>query len=231
MKMKIFCLSLLIIIIVFLDAVSANGGNSANVKDDDSSKMGLTWAIIRHKPNNTCEAIHLQRNVSVTSEDLFCIFIQPGINTYVYLYFYDSAENLQLVFPNSIGDFDDKDKYTFEKSYIIPTKGKYFCLDENKGASAFYLLASRQRLHGLEALTYDYFNTSGDENAAIKEQIFTEMKNVKKIHSKFASFAEKPTPTAGTISLRSEEDPNVAKLATHVEAVDFYSKTIFLEHD
>ncbi|MEE8317774.1 MAG: DUF4384 domain-containing protein, partial [Candidatus Omnitrophota bacterium] len=218
---------LLLFVTAFL--LIAGEGYSAEEEDDGILEMRFKWAIILVDHKGERGTLSITKNTTIFSGDSLSIFIQPKERSYIYLYLVDSKDDLSLLFPASISDFD-KD-YSFGKEYRIPKKGRWLTIDQHKGTETFFLLASVKRLEKLESLTNAHMSASGRAREAAKLKVIAEIKEVKRDFSRLKVFAEKPTPILGTMRRRGgEEDTEINSYAIEVTAKDIYSKTIRLEH-
>ena len=207
-------------------------GNSRNplveAGESDNVNINFKWAVLKLDLNNHYEILNNQRRPRLTSDDLLKIFIQPSDNTYVYIYLLDSKNDLQLIFPDSIDYFDNE--YKFGNEYFIPVGKNFFAIDDHKGTEKLYLLASAKRLNDLESLTKGFLNASGDKKTAIKAEVLKEIKSLKTHFGKSSRSSEKPIPIAGAFRTRGIKDIDEGLNATQVDATNFYSKTVRLEH-
>ncbi len=209
----------------------AGEGYSTEEEDDGSLEMRFKWAIILVDHKGERGTLSITKNTTIFSGDSMSIFIQPKESAYIYLYLVDSKDDLLLLFPDRISDFD-KD-YSFGKGYRIPGEGRWLTIDQHKGTETFFLLASVKRLEKLEALTRSHTSASGRAREAAKLKVIAEIKNVKRDFSRLKVFAEKPTPILGTMHRRGGgggEEIEINSYAIEVSAKDIYSKTIRLEH-
>ncbi len=199
----------------------AGEGYSSEEENGGGQEMSFKWATILADNKGERGTLSITKNTTVFSGDLLSIFIQPIERAYVYLYLVDSNDDLSLLFPARISDFD-KD-YSFGKKYHIPGK-----ITPPKGTETFFLLASVKRLEKLESLTKAHMFASGRAREAAKAKVIAEIKDVKRDFSGLKEFAEKPTPLLSTMRTRGVEEET--DYAIEVSAKDIYSKTIRLEH-
>ncbi len=197
--------------------------------------IDFKWAFVARKdPNGRNKIINIAEMASnpgsekptITSGDKISFFVEPGQNTYIYLYLVDSRGNLELIFPTSLDKNVLKSEFTAGKGTYIPAKYEWFSFDDNRGTETFYLLASSSQLMKLEELTSLYLNAEGDQEST-KQMILNEIKGKKKLVA-FKNSIEKPISFGGRI--RGLEI-DIAKLAVEVTGKNIYSKTIRLEHE
>ncbi len=212
----------LLFITVFL--LIAGAGCSSEEENGGGQEMSFKWAIIIADNKGERGTMCITKNTTVFSGDLLSIFIQPIERAYVYLYLVDSNDDLSLLFPARISDFDD---YSFGEEYRRPAIGGW-PIDQHKGTETIFLLASVKRLEKLESLTKAHMFASGRAREAAKAKVIAEIKDVKRDFSGLKEFAEKPTPLLSTMRTRGVEEET--DYAIEVSAKDIYSKTIRLEH-
>jgi hypothetical protein len=217
-----------LLVTIFVFIVIVRNCESSEKVVDDKQMISFNWGIV-HTDNKEQETfLNVKKNISLSSEDLLKVFIQPIKNVYVYLYLLDSGKSLALIFPRKIDNLDNN--YVLGEKYYVPEGNEWFSPDESKGIETFYLLASKERLYKLETLTKEYLNTSENTKETVKTKVLAEIKNIMRRFSPFATvYAEKPILIAGT--MRSpEESKDFADNAIQINAKNFYSKIIRIEH-
>lgn len=198
-------------------------------------EVQFKWSfIVRIDTAGRNEIVNIAKNivtkktnkVSVSAGDEIAMYIEPGENTYVYLFLLDSSNNLELLFPISLDMENLEDEFTRGKGTYIPGKYEWFSFDEKKGYESFYLLASPKRFTKLEELTKNYIETEEEKDLA-KQKVLDEIKGIKRTAA-FKTVLERPIAFGGRI--RSLEI-DIADLAVEVKANNFYSKTIRVKHE
>ena len=207
----------------------AGEGYSSEEESGGGQEMSFKWAIILANPKGERGTLSITKNTTVFSGDSLSIFIRPIERAYVYLYLVDSNDDLFLLFPARISDFD-KD-YSFGKKYHIPEKEKWK-ITPPKGTETFFLLASVKRLEKLESLTKAYDSASGRAGEAAKSKVIDEITNIQvEVRKAMTDPVETPTPILGTMRTRGvKEETEISSYAIEVSAKNIYSKTIKLEH-
>lgn len=190
----------------------------------DNSKIKLSWALIHTVNGEEAKTLDITKEMKFNENDTFKFYFLPILNSYIYLYCLDSNKELSLLFPKKIEEFDNK--LYFNKSYFIPEDETWISLDNKTGKETFYILVSKKRLTKLEKITNKYIISSTDEikRIKLKQEIIDEIKMIRQKNSKYSVIAEKPTSITGTT--KGLENLNVIS----VEADNFYSKTIELQH-
>jgi len=204
----------------------AGEGYSSEEESGGGQEMSFKWAIILANPKGERGTLSITKNTTVFSGDSLSIFIRPIERAYVYLYLVDSNDDLSLLFPARISDFD-KD-YSLAEEYRIPE----LKLDYHKGTETFFLLASVKRLEKLESLTKAYDSASGRAGEAAKSKVIDEITNIQvEVRKAMTDPVETPTPILGTMRTRGvKEETEISSYAIEVSAKNIYSKTIKLEH-
>ena len=195
------------------------------------AKLAFNWAFVSRAADGGSAPIDFSERVNIKPGELFKIHIQPVQNAFVYLYLHDAAGDLTVLFPEKFETFDST-TYS-ETQFFVPEGENWFQLDATKGTERFYLLASTQRLKTLESLSLawqkvnDNPKSTRSAKGTARQAVLDEISKVRKQHSQLTIAAEKPVTIAGgTRGINA----SVAKLATHIEAVDFYTKTFRLDH-
>lgn len=197
----------------------------------EGAKLAFNWAFVSRSADGSSAPIDFSERVNIKPGELFKIHIEPVQNAFVYLYLHDAAGDLTLLFPGKFETFES-DSYIGTQVFL-PDGENWFQLDGTNGTERFYLLASTQRLKTLEALSLAYQDvkvnpksTISAKNAA-RQAVLDEIARVRKQHSQLTIAAEKPVTIAGgTRGINT----SVAKLATRIEATEFYTKTFRLDH-
>ena len=218
----------------------AGEGYSSEEESGGGQEMSFKWAIILANPKGERGTLSITKNTTVFSGDSLSIFIRPIERAYVYLYLVDSNDDLSLLFPARISDFD-KD-YSFGKKYHIPEKEKWK-ITPPKGTETFFLLASVKRLEKLESLTKVHMsaldrareekdNPSRLVQEAAKSKVIDEITNIQvEVRKAMTDPIPSPPSILGTMRAREVEvETETSGYAEEVKAKNIYSKTIRLEH-
>lgn len=135
--------------------------------------VSFSWAFFMKQEGGQVRSLAFETPEAVASGELFRIYLELHNGSFLYLFLFDSREDLYLVFPPS-GSFYNGDFAAGYKSYI-PSGREWFSLDDLKGTERFYLLASSKRLFELEKLT-DRFLATGDQ--LLKQQLLEKIEGV-----------------------------------------------------
>jgi len=176
--------------------------------------------------------VSLERNTVLKSGDQLKAFLELREKCYVYLVYHSAQGEIVLLFPSNTdelsGGFEEKNHY------YIPEGEKWFELDNHPGKETFYLIASMERLMKLEALFRRYASLSAAEKGDCRDQILTEIQDLKRRHRQFRTAAERPVQIVGGIR-GGDEIPKAAgfdpaSMAVEISAQKFYSKTFTIDH-
>jgi len=171
----------------------------------------VAWAFFLKDGDGKVKSIVFDEPEHFGAGDLLRIYLQLQEKTYVYLYLYDSRQDLYLVFPPSPDFYADS--FPAWEKYYIPSGRGWFTLDNGRGKERFYLLASRQRLLGLEGLT-DQFLMDRDDRE-MQDQLLVEIKRQVAILELPSDLDQKrwPVPHAtGSVAGRDQVPDSFANL-------------------
>ena len=127
--------------------------------------VSFSWAFFLKSEDGQVKSLAFETPEPVVGGELLRIYLELHERSFVYLYLFDSREDLYLVFPAN-GSFYNGDVSAGYKSYI-PSGRAWFSLDDLKGTERFYLLASSKQLTELEKLT-DRFLAAGDQSLKLQ---------------------------------------------------------------
>ncbi len=175
----------------------------------------------------------ITRDTSIKSGDEFKMFVNAEKMTYVYVIHKSSDGELNVLFPYDSSTFSAE--FKTDKNYYIPKGREWFRLDKNTGPETFYLLASSERLTDLEKTLHVHSAAETGKRAEAATMVVNEIKDIKKRFRTFSTTSERPISIAGNV--RGEKQPtidpervDIAIFATEVSAVNFFSKTIIVDH-
>ena len=203
-------------------------------ENSSGSNVQYSWAFVARSGGSGPHQIGLiSRDTAMKSGDEFKLFVNLSTKAYVYVLHRGSNGDIDLLFPYSLAMFE-KD-YALDRNYYIPKGREWFTFDKMTGNEAFYVLASKERLTGLEKALSAYTGADSAGKSLAASKVVEEIKNTKKQFRSFSTLAERPLSIAGNV--RGERtgtiDPDridVASLATEVSANNFFSKTITIDH-
>ncbi len=176
--------------------------------------------------------VSITRDTILKSGEEIKMMVKLNKECFVYVIYYGSKGEVAMLFPHNIQQFQ-KD-YVTDKNYYIPKGRGWQVLDKNTGKEVFFLIASTERLIDLEAKFGNYISADESKKEALANEVISEVRNVRKRYSTFATLAEKPITIGGNIrgneKVEGSRRPDVADIAIKIKANNFYSKTFTIDH-
>jgi hypothetical protein len=233
--MKKPCVALLVLalIVIGLGLSPGPGLATAQAEEDKLDNIRFLWAFgAMAKGGNGQKPILITRDTTLKSGDQIKFFVKLKDTCFVYVIYHSSQGELSTLFPFRFEPQSTRGR-TLEKHYI-PQGDMWFELDDNPGQERFYLLASTQRLEGLETLINRYEATDPTRKAEVATKILAEIKKLRRRHRKFRTYAERPVNILGHLrgadKVKKPGHPDIAKFAVEISAKDFYSRTFTIDH-
>jgi len=195
------------------------------------ANIGFDWAFgaLIGKSKTMVPITH---DTTLKSGEEIKMLVKLTRDCYVYFVHYGPNGEVDLLFPHSTSQFQ-KD-YVEDKNYYIPPGRDWSVLDKNTGKEVFFLLASTERLLDLEAKINNYLSADTSKRQTMASDIVSEIRGVRKRYSTYATIAEKPLTIGGNIrgmeEVKESARLDVANIALHISANNFYSKTITIDH-
>jgi len=192
------------------------------------------WAFVARAGSGGHRSLgNVTRDTAMKSGDQFKMFVSLSKTAYVYVVHKSSNDAISLLFPYGPEMFQKE--YALDKNYYIPKGRDWFVLDKNTGTETFYVLASSERLTGLEKIIGEYAQADSAKKLDVASRVINEIKETKKRFRTFVTLAERPISIAGNVrgGASKEIDPDridIATLATEISANNFFSKTITIDH-
>jgi len=222
------------VFILFAAGLCVTGPKAtATWADTTAGPLKFNWAFVGYSKGDTGgELVSIDKDIQLKSGDKFKFFFEMMQSGYVYLLTYSSQAELYLLFPQNLGQYNTSPPPN--RSFYIPAGVNWFQLDDQKGQERFYLLVSTQRLFELESLLKAYNAAQGAQKTAFKDGVLKEIKRLRWKHRKFKKKAERPVAIMGqTRGIQKATLPDaaaVSKLATSIEAKNFFSRTFTIDH-
>ena len=180
---------------------------------------------------NDQRLISIHKDTVLHTGNRIKFFVQPLSECFIYLFHFSAQGELSLLLPTELSSahVDTGSKY------YVPVENQWFTLDEETGIEKFFLLASTKKLEKLEKLYLTYSGlTNNLEIKASARSILNEIKNLKHQHSTLTAAAERPVRLGGSFrSIGKDEKtliPDISKIAIEISALNFYSRTITIDH-
>ena len=213
------------------------GQNSADgeepVVKKKEKKIVFRWAFCALiKADDEQKPIIIGRDTELKSGDRIKFFVKPESACYLYLIYHSSQGKLSVLYP---ARFKLPDRQgTLSGEQYIPDGNQWFELDEHTGREKFFLLASIEPLIDLETLVNKYESADKTKKPALADKIMGEIRNLRKRHLKFKTYAEKPVIIIGDLrgsekSLRVQTK-DIADYAVEISTTTFFSRTYTIDH-
>ena len=233
--MKIFQIAVMIVAFVALGFVMTFGIGLGVAQQETEQEVNLRflWAFGAFKKGEgEPKLIPIARDTALKSGDQLKFFVKPKEKCLVYLIYHSSQGELSVLFPYRFEQLSRG--YPKEAEYYIPQGTEWFELDEHVGQETFYLLASSERLHDLEALINMYETADPAKKPEFANKALKEIRMLIRENRKFKSFAEKPVTIMGHLRGSDKVElggtPDVTTLAVEISGSKFYSRTFTIDH-
>ena len=222
----------IVICILILQIISATL-SAEQPKNLNSEYIKFQWAFVAKKlTSHNAQIQPIKRDTILVSGDQIKFFIKLKNRCYVYLIYHSSQGELSVLFPHRFKL--KRNEIPLEINHYIPKEDQWFELDEQVGEERFYLLASVERLLGLESLINDYESADTAKKPILAKKILSEIRNLRKKHLKFKTYAERPVNIIGNLrgteKTGTETELKTAKHALEISADTFYSRTFTIDH-
>jgi hypothetical protein len=201
------------------------------IVQQSAANIEFEWAFgaLVGKPKTMVPITH---DTTLKSGEEIKMLVKLTKDCFVYLVHQDTKGEIELCFPYKIQQFQTD--YAVDKNYYVPSGRSWWAFDKNTGKEVFFLLASTERLLDLEVKLGNYFSADTSKKPVFADKIVSEIRSVRKRYSTFSTLAEKPVTIGGNIrgteKVEGARRPDVAMIATHISANNFYSKTITIDH-
>jgi hypothetical protein len=205
----------------------------ANAEQNEEENVCFRWAFgAMVGPVSDRRLVAITRDTTLKTGDQLKMLVELKKKCFVYLIYHSAQDEMHMLFPYKVQQFTLD--YETLKKYYIPKDEKWFELDEDAGQETFYLLASAQRLIGLEALLGKYKSAEAVKKRGLVKQILAEIRKIKKQHRRFTTPAERPVPIGGSVRGVTKDKlirfPDIDPIVAEVSATNFYSRTFTIEH-
>lgn len=207
--------------------------NQSMGAEPDGEKIVFQWAFCAlRKADNGRHLSVITRDTDLNSGDQIKFFVKLEPPSHLYLIYQSSQHEMSVLFPYRFKQLDSSSAPS-EKQYV-PQGNQWFELDEHPGQKKIYLLASIQRLFDLEALINQYESADNAKKSGLTDKIISEIRNLRKRHLKFRTYAEKPVTIMG--DLRGAEpsetvhSKDIADYAVEISTTTFFSRTYTIDH-
>jgi Domain of unknown function (DUF4384) len=197
----------------------------------NEANIGFDWAF-GALVGKSKTMVSITHDTTLNSGEEIKMIVKLTKDCFVYVVHQDSKGDVELLFPYKIQQFQSD--YVADKNYYIPKGRGWSPFDKNTGKEIFFLIASNERLLDLEVKIGNYLSADTSKRQSMAGDVVAEIRNVRKHFSTFSTLAEKPVSIGGNIrgteKVEGARRPDVAAIATHISANNFYSKTITIDH-
>jgi len=206
--------------------------NAQETAAQQNANVQFQWAFGALKKANGSKFEAVMKDTDLKTGDQIKFFLKVNKNCFVYLIYRSSQGELSVLFPQR---FKLKSaEYTVAGNHYIPKGDQWFELDEHTGEERFYLLATVERLLGLEALINEYESADAAKKPELAKKILFEIRKLRKQHLKFKTYAERPVNIIGNLRGTEKAETagahDIAKFAVEISADTFYSRTFTIDH-
>ena len=211
-----------------------NESISAELADGkDGKNIVFQWAFCTLRKTNTGSQFSvITRDTALKSGDQIKFFVRLESPSFLYLIYQNSLREISVLFPHRFKQLESRD--ALSGKHYIPEGSQWFEFDEHTGQERFYLLASAQRLSDLEALINKYEIADKAKKPKLAEKITSKIRNLRKRHLKFKTYAEKPVTIIGNLrgaeQTESAQSQDIADYAVQISTTTFFSKTYTIDH-
>ena len=229
---RVFLLSFVLIwCFGLLDQSQTIKAEAADGKDEN--KIVFQWAFCAlPKADSGSQPSVITRDTALKSGDQIKFFVKLEPPGFLYLIYQSSQREMSVLFPYRFKQLDSSS--TLSGKHYIPQGNQWFELDDHTGQEKFYLLASTQRLFDLEALINQYESADKAKKSGLAEKITSEIRNLRKRHLKFKTYAEKPVTIIGNLrgaeQAESVHSKDIADYAVVISTTTFFSRTYTIDH-
>lgn len=199
----------------------------------DENKIVFQWAFCFLREADTGTQLKIiTRDTALKSGDQIKFFVQIESSGFLYLIYVSSRGEMRVLFPYRFTQ-PDSSKTPSAKHYI-PQGNQWFELGKHVGHEKFYLLASARRLFELEDLINRYESADEAKSPGLSEEIKLEIRNLRKRHLKFKTYAEKPVTVTGKLRSAGKtqilHSRDIADYAVEISTTTFFSRTYTIDH-
>lgn len=200
---------------------------------EDPGPIKFNWAFVGYsKGDSSAELIHIDGDISLKSGDKFKFYFEMMQKGYVYLIMLSSQSEIFLFYPRDLKQYESPPRPT--GAMFIPAGTDWFQLDDQIGKERFYLLVSKNRLTGLEALLNNYSAAAAKDKPALSKAVVKKIRKLRWEHRQFKQDAERPGlmmgRTRGFDTATMPDAAAVSDLAKAYVADTFFSRTFTIDH-
>lgn len=102
----------------------------------EMKQISCYWAFLYNTGEEWKTIAPAETKTLLTAGDKIKIFFKPDLQSYVYIYYYDTRDNLHLLFPDNFNYFDHN--YRTGHTSFLPNSANHYTLDQDKGIEQFF---------------------------------------------------------------------------------------------
>jgi len=199
----------------------------------ESEEIIFQWAFCTLRRADSGQRLDvIARDTTLKTGDQIKFFLKLESPCYLYLIYQSSQRELSVLYPARFKHHDGKDTRAVKQ--YIPEGAQWFELDEYGGKEKFFLLAASIRLLDLENLINQYESADKAKKSGLADKITSEIRNLRKRHLKFKTYAEKPVTIIGNLRgaepSESVHSKDIADYAVEISTTTFFSRTYTIDH-
>ena len=212
----VVCLCAVVVVSLLLPGLPG----TASTQSQDEDNINFLWAFeALVAEGSVTRQVPITEDMALKTGDQLKMFVELRKPCFVYVIHHGAQGEIQRLFPYDTQQFTTD--YQTSKVYAIPPDDGWFRVNEQAGRETFYVLASSQRLTGVEKLLDTYAAAKPAEQAQVAINVLAEIRNLIKQHRSSVK-PGRPVPIAGNMRQGVE--------GVEISAHNFYSKTFTIEH-
>lgn len=201
---------------------------------DDYKDVFFRWAFVSTSGENgdTMTPLHKQWKWNLPSDTQYAFYYLPIKNAYLYLFSFDSNNELTVHFPTDATLFDNN--YHIEE-YYIPGTDRWITFTKNTKNIRFYIIISGKRLKEMESVIakYRYAKKKKRSTGILLQQdaLYRIIGAYTRQTGDITTFNE-PVSYSGVIrDVPQNNEQSIINLAQEVRTEHMYIKTIMITHN
>lgn len=193
-------------------------------------KICFEWSFIAQQ-NNRYKAINKSEKHVLESGDKLKASFELRKDCFLYFIHSGPRNEVSMLYP-----YELPQKIVpggGSHSHHIPKDNQWLILDDQTGIETFYLIASSNRLKGLESLLAQYNSADVSAKEGLGKKIIEKINAFHRQSKKMTAAAERPVQVGGTVRSSTSKDKRMLLeecASIMVAAKDFYIKAIVIEH-
>ena len=174
-------ISIIILFPLFLLSSSLfSSGTGEQTRLQDAEKPAIKWEFISKDITGNRKVLQYTEIFDITPENQYKITFKTAAPVYVYIFIYDTKENVNVLFPENVNQY--RDSLKAETIYSIPADhNQWQSLSYDTLINNFYIIAAFQKQKKLETLIKEYLavlqsdKTHVNQKEAVKNALLQEI--------------------------------------------------------